>query len=146
MLPSDKTDHLFVYGTLRSDQNKAMGFLDRDSTFICNGYTADDFVMMRTNSFPVLFNVWDQLPVLPVYGELWEIPSTLLAQTDRIEAQGYMYKRERRKIISVDETESFEAWVYVGIPKTWYNSPLHTMKATSDQYYDWGSLSFKKVG
>lgn len=143
-----KLEHLFVYGTLRDDNARHKpSFLDREGSFVCNSFTADDLVLMETTGFPVAFKVWKGNKELPVYGELWEIPPELLKATDRIEAEGFMYKKERMKIISVDEQETFEAWMYLGLPRFWYNhNELLLAPIANDQYYNWVRHPMKKVG
>lgn len=96
----------FVYGTLKKGHGNHR-LLER-SEFVGNG-EIKGFSLYDLGPFPAVIDSKDACEV--VVGELYEIDEQTLVAMDRLEGEGFLYKR-RQVNVSVCENE-LDAFVYV---------------------------------
>lgn len=110
----------FTYGTLKSGESRNSVLTQSDSKLIGLGFTErSDCSLRRTDEKPFGFPVFLKDPKHghPIYGEVWEIDTSLLRSLDSIEARGHLYDREETQIRT--ENGLVNAIAYVGIPGFW---------------------------
>lgn len=106
--------HVFVYGTLK--QGFGNHVLLKDSKFVSNGHTKEEYVMYSTGGFPV---VAEAETGLHVSGEVYEITPEVLKRLDRLEGYPTMYDRQEVEI-DLEGTGVYQTcWMYVGAPDFW---------------------------
>jgi gamma-glutamylcyclotransferase (GGCT)/AIG2-like uncharacterized protein YtfP len=98
----------WVYGTLKRERSnhhylksatfKGTLILPFNARMICVG-------------FPVILD--DAAPIL-VEGEVYEVDNATFERLDRLEGEGHMYKRRRKRIGG-----GRRAWVYIGASQFW---------------------------
>jgi gamma-glutamylcyclotransferase (GGCT)/AIG2-like uncharacterized protein YtfP len=127
---------VFVYGTLKIGYGNNR--LLSDANFIGEARTDDKFNMIG-GGFPVIFKSEDGLPVK---GEVWEFPderSDILANLDRLEAEGTMYFREAIPV-ALENHDRCECSAYIGNPQFWARSmdvPMNKQFTTPDGVLEW---------
>jgi gamma-glutamylcyclotransferase (GGCT)/AIG2-like uncharacterized protein YtfP len=74
--------------------------------------------MYSAGGFPVLTETNGEGKI--VFGELYEVDSTIFAGLDRLEGEGFMYKRSEHLFTPLAEgAEPVSAWVYLGVTDAW---------------------------
>jgi gamma-glutamylcyclotransferase (GGCT)/AIG2-like uncharacterized protein YtfP len=109
---------VFVYGTLKSGYGNNV--LLKGSTFKSTGVTLRLFTVL-SSGFPVAFAT--ERPKHRLSGEIYQVDDKTLAQLDRLESNGSMYKRRRVVINTPTGTEV--CWMYIGVYRHWAYSFKH---------------------
>lgn len=143
---------VFVYGTLKTG-----GFfhdLLEGASFLGDGYTLQNkFYMSETESFPVVFelgsiNQKNAKLQGKIFGEVYVIDPKRLLELDRLEANGFMYRRKTTYIKLIDQKASngqmptIPAWMYIGVSDYWAVANLTSLKSKDSSagvMYEWGS-------
>ena len=104
-----------VYGTLRKGQGNYERILKDNSRFLGTAYTGAPYRMFCVG-FPVVMSGTEAEPGLPVEVELYEVSRKTLRRLDRLEGNGRMYQRSRRRfwLNSDDVSINQRAWIYLG--------------------------------
>ncbi len=85
---------VFVYGTLKRGQGNNRILLETDSEFVDVAVTGARW-RMWTTGFPAIVREHTADPLgAPVRGEVWRVNAGGLRALDRLEGNGYMYRRE----------------------------------------------------
>lgn len=89
----------------------------------------DSFKKIGEEKFPIPLNTSFQgIPAAKIKGELYSIPSSLLAKLDKEKQNGVQFIRRREKLVipyrlKGDEgtlrVDFIKAWMYVGVPSFW---------------------------
>jgi gamma-glutamylcyclotransferase (GGCT)/AIG2-like uncharacterized protein YtfP len=108
---------VFVYGTLK--QGHGNHHYLRNATF--KGAVALTFKgRMFDVGFPVLMKGRNKVKVA---GEIYQVDKATFAALDRLEGQGHMYMRRRKRL-----PDGTHAWVYIGMNRFWqaraYGKPV----------------------
>lgn len=145
--------YLFVYGTLKSGFSRSK-LLD-ECPCIGVGYTRQPWFTMyrtrtKTNTYPVILPNADVKERAKIYGEVYQVPPSVLRETDYIESNGVVYKRLRIPVTVMrpkNEVLEMQPWMYIGIKDYWDKNLKYMEKCdlnvpnanSSEPYY-----SFKK--
>jgi len=117
---------VFVYGTLKRGHGN--NYRLARSPLVGRATTMGRWAMLD-GGFPVALSGDDGF----IVGEVYEVSPNVLADLDRLESNGRMYRRE---VIDLElEDGSFtEAWMYVGVEEFWadYTRPT-TILSESDR-------------
>jgi gamma-glutamylaminecyclotransferase len=99
---------VFVYGTLKTGGHNHHYLRNA----ISHGPATLTFKgKMFDVGFPVLMKSREKVKV---EGELFDVDRATFAALDRLEGQGHMYKRKRKRL-----QDGRYAWVYIGMNKFW---------------------------
>ena len=98
----------FVYGTLKKGQHNH--HLLKGATFQ-GTYTLNFNARMFDVGFPVIVDA--QTP-LRIEGEVYEVDTDTFARLDRLEGNGRMYQRRRKRL-----GDGRRAWCYIGKEEYW---------------------------
>ena len=127
-----KMHNVFVYGTLKSGYSNNV--LLKGSTFKSTGITLRLFTVL-SSGFPVAFVT--ERPKHRLSGEVYQVDDKILAQLDRLESNGSMYKRRRVVINTPTGTEV--CWMYIGVYRHWAYSFKHMPEiSVVNGIYRWG--------
>lgn len=96
---------IFVYGTLMKGQRNHDAFL-RDESFVGTG-TIEGYDMYDLGSFPGITGGTGK-----VYGEVYRVTPEELKRIDRLEGEGFLYKKVRTSVRMADSSE-MHAFVYM---------------------------------
>lgn len=113
--------YVFVYGTLKS--NGSRGFLSKKD-LMCRGRTllpAYGMVRCVSGDFPVVYMHPRGMRQGYISGEVYLLPTSTMPVLDKIEANGYLYRRQQTKIWCYERNQSVLAWMYFGIPEAFFN-------------------------
>jgi len=124
-----------VYGTLK--QGHGNHYLLKDAAFLGTAMTGSPYRLFCVG-FPVLLPGTEAEPGLPVVVELYEVTRKQLRRLDRLEGNGRMYQRSRRRFKFAGYSQ--RAWIYIGksfsperlrkvVPTVGWTEPAH--------YYVW---------
>ena len=104
------TFHLFVYGTLRAQQQGAA--LMRDCERVGRG-TVHGTVYDIDGRFPALLLYGDT----PVPGEIWRCPADALLRLDEYEGVAeHLFRRIAHEVRDDDTGQPYPCWLYVAGP------------------------------
>lgn len=98
-----------VYGTLKRGYGNHR--LLADARYVGDAVSGSAFQLF-TVGFPVILPGTPAAPGKPIAVELYEVTRRELARLDRLEGNGRMYQRERRRFRL--DGRSVRAWIYVG--------------------------------
>ena len=155
-LQRQNTHLLFVYGTLKSGFSRHECL--KGCRFIGNGFTKSHAFRMQLSAtkfpYPIVRVNNDPKYKAKIYGEVWEVPTSILYDLDTIESNGSTYRRLKLPIIlsrSIDPVLknhvcrtplSTTAFVYIGTEKFWstrdsslLSVPFLTPNSTSSEKY-----------
>lgn len=141
--------YVFVYGTLM--QGGSRPFLNpRD--MVGKGRTLSaGFVMRRyaPGNFPVVYAGGDIEPKGFVNGELYLVPTSTIPWLDRIEANGYLYRRRATRVWSYRTMEAITAWMYFILPDKIEEQQvddecIDVYKMTGNPVYSWNHTKAKE--
>lgn len=126
---------VFVYGSLKAGFHNAS--LLRTATMVGKAVTVSRYyTMLSTGNFPVVMHTHDARVSKrgSVTGELYEVDDATFAALDRLESNGYMYKR-RQIFVRLDMPDPFgdgggglsqpinnrmiKCWTYIGVLPFW---------------------------
>ncbi len=102
----DRTDLVFVYGTLRRGCPNCETYL-AGAEFIAAARTREPYALY-VGRYPYV--VKDER-VGPIVGEIWRVTPRILARLDRLEEHPDWYRREVVAVID-DAGNEFAAWLY----------------------------------
>lgn len=105
----NKKENVFVYGTLMKGYWNHV--LLKDQKFIGRGIIKG-YRMYHVSSFPgIVESGYDEDIIV---GELYEINEAILEDLDRLEDEGYMYKRLVEDVIIKDKIVKAHVYVWLG--------------------------------
>jgi gamma-glutamylcyclotransferase (GGCT)/AIG2-like uncharacterized protein YtfP len=105
----DHDSPVFVYGSLKRGQPNHR--LLAQAEFLACGRTQPQFALFDLGAYPGL--VRDSSAPQAIEGELYRVSGLLLAELDRFEDNGRLYRRELLPIRSLGDDREHEAWAYL---------------------------------
>jgi gamma-glutamylcyclotransferase (GGCT)/AIG2-like uncharacterized protein YtfP len=116
---------VLVYGTLKSGERN-FPLLER-AKFI-KTHTMKAKVEMFDVGFPVLLRANKKVGVM---GEIYEVDKATLKRLDRLESNGRMYRRVRKRLNGKDHKRF---WVYIGQDEFWHaeRGSIHRVEPVCD--------------
>jgi len=123
--------HIFVYGTLKTGEDRIEALKAKGGKLVGYGTTiGPEFVMAEytsqgsrdhRSSFPVVLHRPKSTDAGAIAGEIWQVPTDTMLYLDVIEANGVMYKRERRTFLVFKNQElvACQAYWYRGMDTYW---------------------------
>lgn len=111
---------VFVYKTLLSTNLRA--HVLKTSRFLCAD-ELEGYAMYHLGQYPGI----QEDPSEKIKGELYEVTDEILKELDRIEGEGFLYKR-----VTVSLQSSHQAYVYVYLGKV---DPLHKIPYERQPYH-----------
>lgn len=107
----NKLHKVFVYGTLMN--NLGNNHILKDSVFLGDCSTVNNnYEMIDFGLFPGLVKV-KRGEGFFIMGELYEVSLEELMVCDRLESNGFFYKRELCKVMEHNKSTTHAAWIYV---------------------------------
>jgi gamma-glutamylcyclotransferase (GGCT)/AIG2-like uncharacterized protein YtfP len=151
---------VFVYGTLKKGDRNA--FLLDGCPYIGEGYIAVKGFNMKLNPFghfPIIFDSKGK-DAEHIWGEVYVVDARKIAELDRLENNGAMYKRqplwvwlEDQRVSSKDKTKNNlkpaeRCWVYVGNPMFWQGRDMidyPTMRYADRTVYNYHKVTAERL-
>lgn len=101
-------NYVFVYGSLKKGYHNNV--ILSESEYIGSFKTNGKFEMTSFGSFPAIHKGKDEKNII---GEVYVVNDDILHDLDRLEGEGWFYKRTIQTVTSLDKTNTLSAWVYV---------------------------------
>lgn len=109
----DKTQRVFVYGTLKKGQYFHEGYLAGEKSHFMGAAFAGPEYSLYVGAQPHLIR---EPSDTPAKGELYEVDSAVLKSLDTLEGHPIVYKRELIEVFTAELGEKTLAWAYLRHP------------------------------
>ena len=119
-------DLVFVYGTLKRGERNH--YFLATAEYLGPAFTEPHFRMIDCGPYPAMLDHVQTSSLgaepLPISGEIYRIDSTTLAELDRLEDEGRLYRRAVIEVLSIDggacsqtpQTLAVSTYFWLGLP------------------------------